>query len=155
MISSKPLMGEALLSLDKNGRRGTSEPIQWEITVDSVPYCYRCVQPMLQTAEPLDGSAISERSRMDMRTVWDGDEGTLIIEPSGKGRGLAQKEERENLARLRVGGSVNGLRLRPAFFRAALKEHFGKKDRAKDLTPFGDDISHHLAPLIHRVDGTV
>ncbi len=40
------IMGDALLALDKNGRRGTSEPIQWEITVDGVPHCYRCVEPM-------------------------------------------------------------------------------------------------------------
>ena len=53
------VMGEALLSLDKNGRRGTSEPIQWEITVDRVPYCYRCVQPMQHTTEPPDGSSVS------------------------------------------------------------------------------------------------
>lgn len=43
------IMGDALLALDKNGRRGTSEPIQWEITVDGVPHCYRCVEPMQET----------------------------------------------------------------------------------------------------------
>ena len=56
------LMGQTLLSLDKNGRRGTSEPIQWEITVGRVPYCYRCVQPMKETAQPLDGSNVSDLS---------------------------------------------------------------------------------------------
>ena len=56
------VMGEALLSLDKNGRRGTSEPIQWEITVDRVPYCYRCVQPMQETTPPPDGSNVSDLS---------------------------------------------------------------------------------------------
>jgi hypothetical protein len=50
------IMGDALLALDKNGRRGTSEPIQWEITVDGVPHCYRCVEPMLKTATPSDAS---------------------------------------------------------------------------------------------------
>ena len=55
------VMGQPLLSLDKNGRRGTSEPIQWEITVDRVPYCYRCVQPMQETAQPLDGSSALDR----------------------------------------------------------------------------------------------
>jgi hypothetical protein len=55
------MMGQALLSLDKNGRRGTSEPIQWEITVDRVPYCYRCVQPMQKTTQPPDGSSVSDR----------------------------------------------------------------------------------------------
>jgi hypothetical protein len=40
------VMGETLLCLDKNGRRGTSEPIEWEIVVDHVPYCYRCIEPM-------------------------------------------------------------------------------------------------------------
>ena len=42
------LMGEALFCLDKHGRRGSSDPIDWEILVDDVPYCYRCVQPMMQ-----------------------------------------------------------------------------------------------------------
>ena len=46
------IMGDALLALDKNGRRGTSEPIQWEITVDGVPHCYRCVEPMQENAGP-------------------------------------------------------------------------------------------------------
>lgn len=50
------LMGQTLLSLDKNGRRGTSEPIQWEIIVDRVPHCYRCVQPMAETTPSSDGS---------------------------------------------------------------------------------------------------
>ena len=50
------VMGQALLSLDKNGRRGTSEPIQWEIIVDHVPHCYRCVQPMLETTPSPEGS---------------------------------------------------------------------------------------------------
>lgn len=45
------VMGEALLCLDKNGRRGTSEAIQWEIVIDHVPYCYRCVEPM-QPSQP-------------------------------------------------------------------------------------------------------
>ena len=54
------VMGQALLSLDKNGRRGTSEPIQWEITVDRVPYCYRCVQPMQEAPQPSDGSTVSD-----------------------------------------------------------------------------------------------
>lgn len=55
------VMGQALLPLDKNGRRGTSEPIQWEITVDRVPYCYRCIQPMQETAQPPDGSSVMDR----------------------------------------------------------------------------------------------
>jgi hypothetical protein len=55
------IMGQALLSLDKNGRRGTSEPIQWELTVDRVPYCYRCVQPMQEASLPPDGSASPDR----------------------------------------------------------------------------------------------
>ena len=50
------LMGQTLPSLDKNGRRGTSEPIQWEIIVDRVPHCYRCVQPMAETTASPDGS---------------------------------------------------------------------------------------------------
>jgi hypothetical protein len=45
------VMGEALLCLDKNGRRGTSEAIQWEIVVEDVPYCYRCIEPM-QSPQP-------------------------------------------------------------------------------------------------------
>jgi hypothetical protein len=56
------MMGQALLSLDKNGRRGTSEPIQWEITVDQVPYCYRCVQPMERIARQPDVSADSDHT---------------------------------------------------------------------------------------------
>ena len=56
------VMGQALLSLDKNGRRGTSEPIQWEIIVDRVPHCYRCVQPMLETPQSSDSSTVSDRS---------------------------------------------------------------------------------------------
>lgn len=56
------IMGHALLSLDKNGRRGTSEPIQWEIIVDRAPYCYRCVQPMRQAPAPSDEPGGSERS---------------------------------------------------------------------------------------------
>jgi hypothetical protein len=53
------VMGEALLSLDKNGRRGTSEPIQWEITVDGVSYCYRCVEPMQETPRSSEGSTVT------------------------------------------------------------------------------------------------
>ena len=56
------IMGDALLSLDKNGRRGTSEPIQWEITVDGLPYCYRCVEPMQGTSGPPDASAAAHPS---------------------------------------------------------------------------------------------
>ena len=56
------LMGQTLLSLDKNGRRGTSEPIQWEIMVDRVPHCYRCVQPMLETTSSSDGPSIPDRA---------------------------------------------------------------------------------------------
>lgn len=56
------MMGQALLSLDKNGRRGTSESIQWEITVDQAPYCYRCVQPMEQTSQQPDVSAGSDHT---------------------------------------------------------------------------------------------
>jgi hypothetical protein len=48
------MMGEALLCLDKNGRRGTSESIEWEIVVDDVPYCYRCVQPMVEAAPDVE-----------------------------------------------------------------------------------------------------
>jgi hypothetical protein len=44
------VMGEALLCLDKHGRRGPSEPIAWEIIVDHVPHCYRCVLPMQPTS---------------------------------------------------------------------------------------------------------
>jgi hypothetical protein len=44
------MMGETLYSLEKNGQRGTSDPIEWEIMVNDVPYCYRCVRPMV----PLD-----------------------------------------------------------------------------------------------------
>ena len=55
------IMGQALLSLDKNGRRGTSEPIQWEITVDGVPYCYRCVDPMQKL--PAETAAIIETAQ--------------------------------------------------------------------------------------------
>ncbi|MCC2643351.1 MAG: hypothetical protein K0S45_3764 [Nitrospira sp.] len=56
------IMGDALLSLDKNGRRGTSEPVQWEITVDGVPYCYRCVEPMQEAPRPSDASTAADRS---------------------------------------------------------------------------------------------
>ena len=45
------VMGEALLCLDKNGRRGTSEAIEWEIVIDDVPYCYRCIQPMQPSSQ--------------------------------------------------------------------------------------------------------
>ena len=55
------IMGEALLALDKNGRRGTSEPIQWEIMVDGVPYCYRCVEPMQETVALADASKATDR----------------------------------------------------------------------------------------------
>ena len=44
------MMGRALLAFDQNGRRGTSEQIQWNITIDDVPHCYRCIEPM----QPLD-----------------------------------------------------------------------------------------------------
>lgn len=40
------MMGRALLCFDQNGRRGTSEQIQWNITIDEVPHCYRCIEPM-------------------------------------------------------------------------------------------------------------
>ncbi|MCE3223776.1 MAG: hypothetical protein K0S58_1956 [Nitrospira sp.] len=53
------VMGQALLALDKNGRRGTSEPIQWEIFVDGVPYCYRCVEPMQERPRSADGSTLA------------------------------------------------------------------------------------------------
>jgi hypothetical protein len=56
------MMGEALLSLDKNGRRGTSEPIQWEITVDGLPYCYRCVEPMQEVSPPSESSVVPNDS---------------------------------------------------------------------------------------------
>jgi hypothetical protein len=52
------LMGEALLALDKHGRRGTSESIQWEITVDGAPYCYRCVAPMQKVSASSDSSVV-------------------------------------------------------------------------------------------------
>lgn len=57
------VMGQALLSLDKNGRRGTSEPIQWEIMVDRVPHCYRCVQPLRQTPGPSAEASVSQASK--------------------------------------------------------------------------------------------
>ena len=46
------VMGEALLCLDKNGRRGTSEAIEWEIVIDHVLYCYRCIEPMQLSSQP-------------------------------------------------------------------------------------------------------
>ena len=49
LVPVENIMGDALLALDKNGRRGTSEPIRWEISVDGVPHCYRCVEPMQET----------------------------------------------------------------------------------------------------------
>ena len=58
------IMGDALLALDKSGRRGTSEPIQWEILVDGVPYCYRCVEPMQETV------ALAHASKATDRTNW-------------------------------------------------------------------------------------
>jgi hypothetical protein len=51
------VMGEALLCLDKHGRRGTSEAIEWEIVVDHVPYCYRCIEPMQPPSPPLSAPA--------------------------------------------------------------------------------------------------
>ena len=57
------VMGEALLCLDKNGRRGTSEAIEWEIVIDQVLYCYRCIQPMQPSSQPAPvpaGSASQE-----------------------------------------------------------------------------------------------
>jgi hypothetical protein len=54
------IMGDALLALDKNGRRGTSERIQWEITVDGVPHCYRCVEPMQETVGPSGASKTTD-----------------------------------------------------------------------------------------------
>ena len=54
------IMGDALLALDKNGRRGTSEPIQWEITVDGVPHCYRCVEPMQETVRASGASKTAD-----------------------------------------------------------------------------------------------
>lgn len=56
------IMGEVLLSIDKTGRRGTSDPIQWEITVDGVPFCYRCVEPMDETHRPADPGAATDGS---------------------------------------------------------------------------------------------
>ena len=56
------IMGDALLAFDKSGRRGTSEPIQWEILVDGVPYCYRCVEPMQATVAPSDASKATDRT---------------------------------------------------------------------------------------------
>ncbi len=46
------MMGEALYSLEKSGRRGTSDPIEWEILVNDVLHCYRCVQPMVRIDRP-------------------------------------------------------------------------------------------------------
>ena len=56
------MMGEALLFLDKNGRRGTSESIEWEITEDGLPYCFRCVAPMQEVSKPSEPSVISNGS---------------------------------------------------------------------------------------------
>jgi hypothetical protein len=63
------MMGEALLSLDKHGRRGTSEPIQWEITVDGLPYCYRCVAPMQDVSAPSDLTA-DKLNRISFLRLW-------------------------------------------------------------------------------------
>jgi hypothetical protein len=49
------VMGEALLCLDKTARRGTSEAIEWEIVIDQVPYCYRCIEPMQPSSLPPPG----------------------------------------------------------------------------------------------------
>lgn len=68
------IMSDALLALDKNGRRGTSEPIQWEITVDGVPHCYRCVEPMQETPEP------SGASKATGRTTWKCDSCGIMCE---------------------------------------------------------------------------
>lgn len=46
------MMGEALYALEKNGQRGTSDPIEWQILVNDVPYCYRCIQPMVRIDGP-------------------------------------------------------------------------------------------------------
>jgi hypothetical protein len=57
------VMGEAFLCLDKNGRRGMSEAIEWEIVIDHVLYCYRCIQPMHPSSQSLptqDGSLSQE-----------------------------------------------------------------------------------------------
>jgi hypothetical protein len=53
------VMGEALLCLDKNGRRGTSEAIEWEIVIDQVPYCYRCIEPMQPSSQPSSATGSS------------------------------------------------------------------------------------------------
>jgi len=47
------MMGRALLCFDQNGRRGTSEQIQWNITIDTVPHCFRCIEPM----QPIESCA--------------------------------------------------------------------------------------------------
>ena len=59
------VMGEALLCLDKNGRRGTSEAIEWEIVIDQVPYFYRCIEPMQPSSQPspLSGGTASQEWR--------------------------------------------------------------------------------------------
>lgn len=75
------IMGDALLALDNNGRRGTSEPIQWEITVDGVPQCYRCVEPMQESAghqmspQPVtgqNGNVVAARLRSSLVSCWLG-----------------------------------------------------------------------------------
>ena len=56
------MMGRALLCFDQNGRRGTSEQIQWNITIDGTPHCYRCIEPM-QPIEPRVDPAGDRTSR--------------------------------------------------------------------------------------------
>jgi len=57
------MMGRALLCFDQNGRRGTSEQIQWNITIDDVPHCFRCIEPM-QSIEPRADPAGARTARM-------------------------------------------------------------------------------------------
>lgn len=58
------MMGRALLCLDQNGRRGTSEPITWAITIDNVLHCYRCIEPMRPCTQ-------SERSAEPASQRWE------------------------------------------------------------------------------------
>ncbi|MGD9727274.1 MAG: hypothetical protein AB7G68_03845 [Nitrospiraceae bacterium] len=61
------MMGRALLCLDQNGRRGTSEPIAWGITVDDVLHCYRCIEPMRPCTQQPEQSAEPASQRWECK----------------------------------------------------------------------------------------
>jgi hypothetical protein len=75
---------------------------------------------------------------------------------------LSLRASNEGLLRPRVARAQKIIRLHPSLsglcatlFRAPLNEHFGKEDGPENLTPFGHDVAHYLAPFVHRIECVV